>query len=145
MSTRELQQRLIENLREWQKLENAQIDLIEGAKEQPRNPVVALVMEIIARDSEAHRRMQQLLIDSLESRVVTIAPPDVDAVADRLIAHLELQEQTVRLAQDNLASLAGKKFLIQELLLEALRHDEEKHRGLLRALEVFRSPQAAAE
>ena len=41
MSTRELQRQLIENLREWQKLENAQITLTGSVMEKTSSPVVA--------------------------------------------------------------------------------------------------------
>jgi hypothetical protein len=143
MSTRELQRRLIEDLREWQKLENAQITLTGSVMERTSNAIVALVMEIIQRDSQMHHRVQQLLIDSLESQVVTVAPEDVELVHSQLAAHLEMEEETVRLAQQNLAALAGQKLLVQEFLLDFLRRDEEKHRSLLHALEAFRDPEAA--
>ncbi len=145
MSTRELQQRLIENLREWQKLENAQIELTGSVLQKTSNAFVAVVMEIIQRDSQMHLRVQQLLIDSLESAVVTVAPADVDLVRRQLSEHLAMEEETVRLAQENLKSLAGRKFLVQEFLLEFLRRDEEKHRDLLTALESFRDPAAAGQ
>jgi hypothetical protein len=145
MSTRELQQRLVENLREWQKLENAQIELTGSVLEKTSNPIVALVMEIIQRDSQMHLRVQQLLIDSLESEVVTIASQDVELIARQLAAHFAMEEATVKLAQDNLRALAGRKFLVQEFLLDFLRRDEEKHRDLLAALESFRDSAAAAE
>ncbi len=140
MSTRELQQRLIENLREWQKLENAQITLTGTVLEETSNRIVAMVMEIIQRDSQMHLRVQQLLIDSLESEVVTIAPGEVELLRQHLAEHLAMEEETVRLAQDNLKSLAGRKFLVQEFLLDFLRRDEEKHRDLLTALESFCGP-----
>lgn len=140
MSTRELQQSLIENLREWQKLENAQITLTGTVLEETSNRIVAMVMEIIQRDSQMHLRVQQLLIDSLESEVVTIAPGEVELLRQHLAEHLAMEEETVRLAQENLQSLAGRKFLVQEFLLDFLRRDEEKHRDLLTALESFCGP-----
>jgi hypothetical protein len=140
MSTRELQRRLIENLREWQKLENAQITLTGTVLEETSNRIVAMVMEIIQRDSQMHLRVQQLLIDSLESEVVTIAPEEVDLLRQHLAEHLAMEEETVRLARDNLESLAGRQFLVQEFLLDFLRRDEEKHRDLLTALESFCGP-----
>jgi len=140
MSTRELQRRLIENLREWQKLENAQITLTGTVLEETSNRIVAMVMEIIQRDSQMHLRVQQLLIDSLESEVVTIAPGEVELLRQHLAEHLAMEEETVRLARENLKALAGRKFLVQEFLLDFLRRDEEKHRDLLTALESFCGP-----
>jgi len=141
MSTRELQQQLIANLREWQKLENAQITLTGSVLEETSNPVVAVVMEIIQRDSQMHHRVQQLIIDSLESEVVGMEASDVALIKDQLHAHLEMEKETVRLAQRSLEALAGKDLVVQEFLMEFLRRDEEKHRDLLTALETFLDPQ----
>ncbi len=92
MSTKELQQRLIERLREWQKLENAQITLTGGVMETTSNPIVSLVMEIIQRDSEMHHRVQQLLIDSLESEVVTMTAADAATLREKLATHRAMEE-----------------------------------------------------
>jgi hypothetical protein len=137
MSTRELQQQLIANLREWQKLENAQISLTGSVMEQSSNPIVSVVMEIIQRDSQMHHRVQQLIIDSLESEVVAMEAADVDLVKRELHNHLEMEKETVRIAQECLAALAGRELVIQEFLMDFLRRDEEKHRDLLVALETF--------
>ena len=141
MSTRELQQRLVESLREWQKLETAQIKLTGGVMETSSNPVVSIVMKIIQRDSEMHHRVQQLLIDSLESTVVSMSASDVALVRDQLSAHLAMEEETIRLARANLDGLAGQKLVVQEFLMEFLLKDEEKHRDLLKALEAFLDPE----
>jgi len=143
MSTRELQQQLIENLHEWQKLENAQITLTGSVREQTSSPVVALVMEIIQRDSEMHHRVQQLIIDSLESKVVGMEPADVDIVREQLQKHLSMEAETVRLAKESLAALAGRQFVIQEFLMDFLRRDEEKHHDLLVALDRYLGPESA--
>jgi len=140
MSTRELQQQLIESLREWQKLERAQIALTEGVLSTTSNPIVNLVITIIQRDSELHHQVQQLLIDSLESTVVAMTADDVVQVREQLASHLAMEEETVKLAERNLEALAGKKMVVQEFLMDFLLKDEEKHRDLLKALEAFLDP-----
>ncbi|MEZ4385993.1 MAG: hypothetical protein R3D98_00155 [Candidatus Krumholzibacteriia bacterium] len=140
MSTRELQQQLIESLHEWQKLEKAQIKLTAGVLNSTSNPIVSLVMTIIQRDSELHHQVQQLLIDSLESTVVAMSAADVVQVRQQLATHLAMEEETIRLAVANLKALSGQKFVVQEFLMEFLRKDEEKHRDLLKALEAFLDP-----
>jgi hypothetical protein len=137
MSTRELQQQLTTNLREWQKLENAQINLTGRVLEDTNNPVVSLVMEIIQRDSQMHHRVQQLIIDSLESEVVSVDPADVVEVRAQLRSHLDMEKETVRLAEENLAALANQGLAIQEFLMDFLHRDEQKHRDLLIALDTF--------
>ena len=145
MSTREVQQQLIESLREWQKLEKAQVKLTSGVIETSSNPVVSLVMKIIRRDSEMHHQVQQLIIDSLESTVVTMTAGDVVEVREQLASHLAMEEETIRLAMTNLKALEGQKLVVQEFLMEFLRKDEEKHRDLLKALEAFLDPDLLAD
>jgi hypothetical protein len=137
MSTKELQQRLVANLREWQKLENAQITLIGDVLERTSSPAISVVMEIVQRDSQMHHRVQQLIIDSLESEVVGLPSGEVADLRDRLRSHLEMEEETVRLARQNVAALSGSGLRIQEFLMNYLLRDEEKHRELLTALEHF--------
>jgi hypothetical protein len=145
MSTREMQLRLIENLREWQKIETAQIGLIGGVLEDSSNPVVSVIMEIIQRDSQMHHRVQQLLIDSLESRVVSLETEDVELIRDKLATHLAMEEETVRLAEQSLTALSGQELRLQEYLMDFLRRDEEKHRDMLKGLEEALGPRAEAE
>ncbi len=145
MSTREMQQRLVENLREWQKIETAQIGLIGGVLETTSNPVVSVIMEIIQRDSQMHHRVQQLLIDSLECRVVSLESEDVELIREKLASHLAMEEETVRLAESSLAALAGSELTLQEYLMDFLRRDEEKHRDMLKGLERVLGPSAEAE
>jgi len=145
MSTRELQQQLVESLREWQKLEKAQIKLTTGVLDASSNPIVSLVMTIIQRDSDLHHQVQQLLIDSLESTVVSMTADDVVQVREQLAAHLAMEEETIRLAVSNLKALAGQKLVVQEFLMEFLLKDEEKHRDLLKALEAFLDPDLIAD
>ncbi len=145
MSTREVQQQLIESLREWQKLEKAQVKLTSGVIEASSNPIVSLVMKIIRRDSEMHHQVQQLIIDSLESTVVTMTAADVVEVREQLASHLAMEEETIRLAMTNLKALEGQKLVVQEFLMEFLRKDEEKHRDLLKALEAFLDPDLLAD
>jgi hypothetical protein len=140
MSTRELQQLLIENLREWQKLENAQIAMADSVRQTAGNVLVSVIMEIIQRDSQMHHKVQQLLIDSLESEIVTLAPKDAKLLRDQLATHLKMEEETVRLARGSLDALAGKGFAVQEFLMEFLHRDEQKHRDLLTTLDVFLTP-----
>ncbi len=137
MSTRELQAQLVTSLREWQKLEDAQITLIGDMLGETHNPAVAMILEIIQRDSQMHHRVQQLIIDSLESEVVGLTGADVELIRRSLHTHLDMEMQTVKLAEQNLAAMAGRRLDLQELFMEFLRRDEEKHRDMLLALERF--------
>ena len=94
-------------------------------------------METIQRDSQMHHRVQQLIIDSLESEVVGVAPAEVAMLKDQLRSHLDMEKETVRLAEESLAALSGQGLVIQEFLMDFLHRDEQKHRDLLTALEKY--------
>ncbi len=131
MSTRELQQQLVENLRQWQKIENATITLTGSVIESTNHPLLCILMEIIQRDSQMHHRVEQMLIDSLQSRVLNLDAADLGEVWAKLQSHAAMEKETVRLARTSLVALEGHGLEIQELLLTYLRLEEEKHEFLL--------------
>ena len=51
MSTKEAQEKIVANMRRWQRVENASVASTGQIIEKTDNPIVRLVMEIIQRDS----------------------------------------------------------------------------------------------
>ena len=82
-----------------------------------------------------HHRIQQLIIDSLESEVVGVDASELALLKKQLASHLDLENETVRLAEANLKALSGQGMVIQEFLMNVLHRDEQKHRDLLTALD----------
>jgi hypothetical protein len=131
MSTKELQQEVVENMRRWMKIENASVASTGNVIEKTNNPVVRMVMEIIQRDSQMHYRVQELIADSLESKTITLTPEELADVWDMIERHIELEKKTVELAEKSLAALKGKRMIVQEYLLHYLLKDEQKHNEIL--------------
>ncbi len=134
MSTKEVQQQIISNMRRWQKIENASVASTGNVIEKTENPIVRLVMEIIQRDSQMHHRVQEVIADSLESKAITLTPDELGGVWDMVEKHIELEKKTVELAQSALEVLKGKKMVVQEYLLNYLLLDESKHNKILETL-----------
>jgi hypothetical protein len=134
MSTKEVQEQIIDNMRRWQKIEKASVASTGRVIEQTENPIVELIMEIIQRDSQVHFRVQQLIADSLESKTVSLTPEELGKVWDSIEKHIALEKKTVELAEEALAALKGKKMVVQEYLLDYLLTDENKHNRVLDAL-----------
>ena len=65
MSTKKIQEKIIDNMRSWQKIENASVSSTGKVMERTKNPVVRMVMEIIQRDSQMHYHVQELIAESL--------------------------------------------------------------------------------
>ncbi|MCX5908841.1 MAG: hypothetical protein NTY64_17115 [Deltaproteobacteria bacterium] len=135
MSTKELQQGIIANMRRWQKVEDASVASTGMIMEKTDNPIVRLIMEIIQRDSQMHYRVQEWIADSLEFKTVSLGPDELNRVWSMIEHHIELEKKTLALAKEALEALQGKKMLVQEYLLKYLAEDEKKHNNLLRSLE----------
>ncbi|MGC8640777.1 MAG: hypothetical protein ACP5XB_12975 [Isosphaeraceae bacterium] len=131
MSTKEIQQEIVENMKRWMKIENASVASTGNVIEKTNNPIVRLVMEIIQRDSQMHYRVQEMIADSLESKTITLTPEEVGDVWDLIEKHIELERRTVELAEKSLAALKGKRMIVQEYLLHYLLKDEQKHNEIL--------------
>ncbi len=138
MSIKALQAALAENMKQWQKVEDASLVSTAKVIEKTTNPVVRLIMEIIQRDSAVHHRIQQMIIDSLEKSAITMAPEELGAVWELVENHIQLEKKTIELAEEAMAALKGKKMVTQEYLLEYLAIDERKHNEILARLETIK-------
>jgi len=132
VTKKEIQEGLVENMRTWQKVENASVASTGRVMEKTQNPIVRLVMEIIQRDSQMHHRVQEWIADSLTGKPVSLTPEEVGDVWGMIEDHIELERRTIRLAEDALDSIKGDKgMLVQAYLLDYLTQDERKHNAML--------------
>jgi hypothetical protein len=139
MSVKEAQEKIIANMSKWQKIEQASIQSTGKIGDATDNPVIALVAEIIQRDSENHKRVQELIQSSLEKQAVALSPDDLGKVWNLIEKHIAIEKETVALAKDSLQAIEGKKgMIIQQYLLEYLLKDEEKHDAILANLEAIK-------
>jgi hypothetical protein len=138
MSTKEIQSKLIETMREWQKIENASVSSTGQVIEKTDNSIIRLIMEIIQRDSQMHYRIQEFIIESLESKAVSLAPQELADVWDMIEKHIKLEKRTVELANEAKAALKGKRMVVQEYLIDYLLVDEEKHNHVLENLSTIK-------
>ena len=129
---------MAEEMREWQRVENAAISQTARVMEKTENPLVRLVMELIQRDSVFHHRVQQLIIDSIEKQAVAITPADLEAVWDMIEQHLELEKKTVLYGEKAWYGLEGTVNPVQQYLLSYLLTDEKKHVKLLDDLALIK-------
>jgi hypothetical protein len=138
MSTKEIQQEIVTNMKRWQNIEYASLASTGQIIEKTDNPVVRLVMEIIQKDSQMHYRIQEWIADSLEFKTISLSPDELGKVWGLLESHIELERKTLEMAERSLETLKGKKMVIQEYLLQYLQEDEQKHNSLLRRLEMIK-------
>ena len=138
MSTKELQEKLASNMKRWQKVENASIASTGQVIEKSDNPIVRLVMEIIQRDSQMHHRVQELIIDSLERKAISLTPDELGEVWGMIEKHLQIERDTIQIAEGALEALKSTKMPVQQYLIGYLLEDERKHENLLKAMESIK-------
>jgi len=122
-------------LKSWQALETATVAHTTEVIAKTKNPLIQLVMEIIRRDSEMHHRVQQVLLDSLESQAFSLTPDELGEIWSMVEKHAEMEKETIVLAE-----IARKncRLFVQRHLLTYLLEDEKKHDLLLGQLEDFK-------
>ena len=138
MSIKEKQEQLVQNMKQWQKIENAAVSQTAAIMDATENPIIRLVAEIIQRDSTIHHRVQQTVVDSLSRESINISPNDLEEVWDAIAKHIAIEKKTIELARSSLEALQGTKHPVQQYLLTYLMHDEEKHDKLLCDLELIK-------
>ncbi len=138
MSTKEIQEQLVANMRRWQKIEDSSVASTGKVIEETDNPIVRLVMEIIQRDSQMHHRIQEFIVDSLTTKAVELNPEELAGVWDSIEQHMEIEKRTVELAQEALNALKDKKMVVQEYLIQYLLEDENKHNHMLESLATIK-------
>jgi len=136
--TKEMQESMISDLEEWQKVENATIASTGEVMASTDNPVVRIVMEIIQQDSLMHHRVQAFIRQTLDGTAIRLTPEDLEAIWDQIEKHVELEQKTIELAEKTLESIEGKYMVIQQYLLEYLLEDEAKHTNMLRRLDEIK-------
>jgi len=139
MTTKQMQQEIVENMKKWQKIEDASVSSTAQIMEKTSNPLVHLVMEIIQGDSLVHRRVQEFIADSIDEKAVSLTPDEVVRVWDMVEKHIEIEKKTVEYAEQAIASLKGQQgMIVQEYLLNYLLTDENKHNDLLNRLDEIK-------
>jgi hypothetical protein len=139
MTTKEAQEKIVDNMRKWQKIEDASVASTGLVIAKTANPIIRLIMEIIQQDSQMHYRVQELIADSLSKKAIAVNPEEIGKVWNMIEKHIALEKRTVTLAKSSLAAIEGKKgMLVQAYLLEYLLKDEEKHDVILEKLEAIK-------
>lgn len=138
MSTKEVQEQIVDNMKRWQAIEDASVSSTGQIIEKTDNPLIRMVMEIIQHDSQMHHRVQEFIVHVLEEKPVAITPEDLAKVWDQVENHIRIEEKTVEMANKALEALKGRKMVVAEYLINYLLRDENKHNALLADFSVIK-------
>jgi hypothetical protein len=128
-------------LKSWQMAETAAIERATEVIERTGHPVIRLAMEIIRRDSEMHRRVQQAILDGPERQAFTEEElreiwnlVEQQSAAEK--RRLEFARQAAGACRTDL-----ERMPLTYLLLTYVVEDEKKRARLLGHLENFQHNQ----
>jgi len=121
----------IDSLKEWLKLEDETIKHANSTMKKTKNKLVWMTMEMIKHDSEKHKAMQKMLIDSITKEPLVLTPDDLAALSDTLNKHLAAEAKSLELAD---VALNNSELFITRYILSYLIADEQKHHSLLTKL-----------
>jgi len=118
-------------IKDWQALEDKTINIAAEMMGKTKNPLVQMTMELIKHDSEKHKLVQQMIIDSLSKDALHISPDELETLSDILNRHTEAEMKSLCLADEayEKSELFATRFLLSYLIA-----DETKHHGLLNQL-----------
>ncbi len=131
----ESSEKLVKLLRDWQKVEQESIEHAEEAIGKTTNKILRMTMEMIKSDSEKHKLMQQMLIDSLTKEALTLTPEELGKISDGLDRHLAAEARTLELANE---ALKSSDLFVTRYILSYLIADENKHHALLSKLDELK-------
>ena len=115
-------------MKQWQKLEDDTIRFSEEMMKKSRNKLIRLTMEMIKNDSQKHKAMQQMLIDSIEKEPFVLSPDELNALGNGLNKHLAAEAKSLELADE---ALLNAEMFVTRYVLSYLIADEQKHHNLL--------------
>ena len=134
MSKRE-EEKLVRHFKDWQKLENETLSLAEKLQKKSDNSFINVIMEIIKRDSEKHKIMQQFVIDTLTKEAVHLSPQELIPLAEVLEKHIQAEAKSMGLA--NTCATESKNFFV-DFIVSSLIEDEVNHHNMLKTLDQIR-------
>ena len=124
----ELSNKFLKNMRDWQKLEDETIRYSEAMLKKTKNPLIKMTMEMIKSDSQKHKVMQQMLIDSLTKEALCLSVDELAVLSEGLEKHMAAEAKSLELAD---AALKNSELFVTRYVLSYLIADEQKHHSLL--------------
>ena len=88
-------------------------------------------MESIKHDSEKHKLIQQMIIDSITKEAISISPDELSEMSDMLNNHMEAEAESLCLTD---AAFAKSELFFTRFLFSYRIADEAKHHGLINEL-----------
>ena len=119
-------------LKEWYTLEDQTIKLAEDLMKKSDNSFVKVIMEMIKRDSEKHKIMQQFAIDHLTKEAFHLTPQELIPLGEVLEKHIQAEAKSMGLAN---SAITMSRDYFTNFIVSYLMADEIKHHEMLTKLD----------
>jgi hypothetical protein len=121
-------QDLIKAMEGWMDSEDQTIKDAEYMKKEAESPFVKMTMEMLIRDAEKHKIIEQMVIDSLTKEAVHLTPGEFVPLKEILKRNIMQESESLMRV---MATLDKKEQRIKRYLLSYLGADEAGHRELV--------------
>jgi len=138
-SQKESQENLIKIMKTWQDIEDASVANTSKIIGITKNPLIQHVMDIIRRDSEMHKKTQQMIIDHFEKESFKMSPDELVEFWDLVEEHDKIEKKTIELAE---AAIKETNYPLVKYLIDYLLTDERKHDKLLDTMSLIKQGMA---
>jgi rubrerythrin len=131
MKGKKADQRLIEILRSWRTTETYTIKGCEKLLARSDNQLVKTIISAIRSDSEKHRDILQLILDSMTKQAIHLTPEEIADIASSIDRHISIEEKTIGYTEKAIGKATDP---VMKQLLRYILDDEKKHERMLTQL-----------
>lgn len=119
--------KMLSILRKWKGLEEQTIRSCEAILKKTKNPIITTLSGAIKNDSEKHKAIIQMVIDSMTKTGFALSPDDLADVASLLGKHIALEQKSIDMAGE---AIELSRDAITKQMLRLILEDEKKHKKM---------------
>jgi len=122
---------LLALLRQWKGLEDTTIRSCSAILKKSANPIVQTLTNAIRNDSEKHKAIIQLVIDSMTKKAIVLTSEDLADVASLLDKHIAIEQKAIDMAEGAI-EICRDAIVVQ--MLKLILEDEKKHKKMAKQM-----------
>ncbi|MHB8881197.1 MAG: hypothetical protein ACYC69_06760 [Thermodesulfovibrionales bacterium] len=122
---------LLTLLRQWKGLEDITIKSCSSIMKKSANPIIQTLTNAIRNDSEKHKAIIQLVIDSMTKKAIVLTSEDLADVAALLDKHIGIEQKAIDMAEEAI-ELSRDAIVVQ--MLKLILEDEKKHKKMAKQM-----------
>ncbi|TAN39338.1 MAG: hypothetical protein EPN25_11790 [Nitrospirae bacterium] len=122
---------LLTLLKQWKGLEDITIKSCSSILKKSTNPIIQTLTNAIRNDSEKHKAIIQLVIDSMTKKAIVLTSEDLADVASLLDKHIGIEQKAIDMAEEAI-ELSRDAIVVQ--MLKLILEDEKKHKKMAKQM-----------